>query len=186
MNWRLIFSRHTRHLRILAFLVIAGGAGAMFVRSQMVPTDYGQRGPYRTSALAEIASQPSVLQSDTTCLKCHTDVEEERSESPHAAVRCFHCHGNGRQHIADAEKAAEFPEHQIPEAKEWDGYFRAHTDLFITHNRATCLSCHTSVVGMPEAFRSINVAEHLEEQGAEDIAGGNVCFECHEGHSPGL
>ena len=85
----------------------------MFVRSQMVPTDYGQRGPYRTSALAEIASQPSVLQSDTTCLKCHTDVEEERSESPHAAVRCFHCHGNGRQHIADAEKAAEFPEHQI-------------------------------------------------------------------------
>jgi hypothetical protein len=39
---------------------------------------------------------------------------------------------------------------------------------------------------MPEAFRSINVAEHLEEQGAEDIAGGNVCFECHEGHSPGL
>jgi len=186
VNWKLIFSRNTRHLRILMLLIFTGGGGAFFVRSQMIPADYGQDGPFRHAALAQIAAHPSVLQSDTTCLKCHTNVEEERSESPHAAVRCLHCHGNGKQHIAEATKAAEFPEHAIPSAKKWDGDFRTHTDLFITHDRATCLSCHTSVVGMPESFLSINVAEHLEEQGAEEINSKNVCFECHEGHSPGL
>ncbi len=186
MNWKLMFSRDTRHLRILVFLIVLGGAGALFVRSQVVPKGYGERGPYRSAALSEIASHRSVLQSASVCLKCHTDVQEERAESPHEAVRCPHCHGTGAEPVAAASRAAESPGQSIPPAEEWDGDFRTHIDLFITHDRATCLSCHTAVVGMPESFRSINVAEHLEEQGAEEIHSRNVCFECHEGHSPGL
>ena len=186
MNPRLLLSRHTRHLRILVLLITVGGASAMFVRSQMIPEAFGELGPYRAAALEQIASQPSLLSSDTSCLKCHSHVQEERAESPHKAVRCMHCHGNGREHIAAAIKAADSPGHAIPPAGEWDGDFHSKMDLFITQDRATCLSCHTSVVGMPGSFRSIDVAQHLEEQGAENINGRNVCFECHTGHSPGI
>ncbi len=181
----LLYSRDTRHLRLLALLIAVGATGAFFLRSLMMPESFGARGPYRAAALEQIASQPSVLQSDASCVTCHTEVQEERAESPHQAVLCLHCHGNGREHILAATNAAESPENMIPAAQEWDGDFHTQIDLFVTQDRATCLSCHTSVVGMPDRFRSINVAMHLEEQGAEEINGKNVCFECHTGHSPG-
>jgi len=186
MNSRLLLSRHTRHLRILVVLIVVGGAGAFLVRSQMIPEAYGDRGPYRSAALGQIAALPVRLTSDATCLKCHANVQEERAESPHQAVRCMHCHGNGHEHIAAATIAATSPDHAIAPAAEWDGDFHSKQDLFITQDRATCLSCHTSVVGMPSSFRSIDVGRHLEEQGAENVNDKNVCFECHTGHSPGI
>ena len=158
----------------------------MFVRNMMIPEAFGERGPYRSAALEQIAAQPSVLSSDTSCLKCHASVHDERAESPHKAVRCLHCHGNGHEHIAAAMKAIDSPGHAIPPAADWDGNFSSTLDLFVTKDRATCLSCHASVVGMPASFRSIDVAKHLEEQGAENPNDKNVCFECHTGHSPGI
>lgn len=186
MSLKLLFSRHTRHLQILAFLILAGGGVAAFVRSQLVPQTFGDIGPYPVEALEREANKPMIHVADHVCLECHTDVEEARAESPHKAVACFHCHGYGSEHVKAAKLAAEDPEKEIPSAQEWDGDFRTHADLFVTQDRATCLSCHMRVVGMSEAFRSINVAEHLEEQGAEEVDGRNVCFECHDGHSPGL
>ncbi|MEZ6125475.1 MAG: hypothetical protein R3C49_20195 [Planctomycetaceae bacterium] len=181
-----MFSRHTRHLWIAFFLIASGAAGGAFVRSQLVPSDFGELGPYRTVAIAKNAALPMVHQSDQTCIKCHTDVHEARAESPHQAVACRHCHGHGAQHVAEATRAAENPGSPITPAQEWDGSFGTSVDLFVTKDRATCLACHTSVVGMPESFRSINVAAHLEEQGAENVNAKDVCFECHDGHSPGL
>ena len=186
VNSRLLFSRHARHLRIVASLLLIASIAGMFVRNKMVPEAFGDRGPYRPAALDQIASQPSVLSSDATCLKCHSKVQEERAESPHQAVGCMHCHGNGHQHIAAALKAAESPGSEIPKAAEWDGDFHSKQDFFVTKDRATCLSCHASVVGMPSNFRSIDMAKHLEEQGAENVNDKNVCFECHTGHSPGI
>lgn len=186
VSLHLLLSRHTRHLRVLLLLIIGGFAGVFLIRSQLIPNAYGDRGPYRAGALDEIASQPSQLTSDSSCLKCHTSVQEERAESPHQAVRCMHCHGNGHEHMAAALIAVESPDHPIPPAGEWDGDFHTKMDLFKTQDRATCLSCHTSVVGMPESFRSIDVAQHLAEQGAENVNARNVCFECHSGHSPGI
>jgi len=186
MTSRLMFSRHTRHLRIVASLLLIGAMGAFFLRHSVVPEAFGAKGPYRPAALDQIAALPSVLSSDATCLKCHSKVQEERAESPHQAVRCMHCHGNGHEHIAAALKAAESPGMEIPKAAEWDGDFHSKQDFFVTKNRSTCLSCHASVVGMPKDFRSIDMAKHLEEQGAENINDKNVCFECHTGHSPGI
>ncbi|MCA9009946.1 MAG: hypothetical protein KDB01_09385 [Planctomycetaceae bacterium] len=186
VNRHLLLSRHTRHLRVLLLLIIGGFSGVILIRSQLIPHAYGDRGPYRAGALNEIASQPSLLTSDSSCLKCHTSVQEERAESPHQAVRCMHCHGNGHEHMAAALIAVDSPDHPIPPAGEWDGDFHTKMDLFKTQDRATCLSCHTSVVGMPKSFRSIDVAQHLAEQGAENVNARNVCFECHSGHSPGI
>ncbi|MCA9064151.1 MAG: hypothetical protein KDA96_13860 [Planctomycetaceae bacterium] len=186
MNLRLIFSRHARHLWIMVFVIAAAGVGGFYARQALIPPGFGDTGPFRASALTEEMDQPMTFHSDNDCLKCHSDVEEARAESPHQAVRCFHCHGIGREHVIAATLAQEKPDHPIPPAEEWDGDFRTSMDLFVTQDRGTCLSCHQRVVGMPASFRSIVIAEHLEEQGASEPDSKNVCYECHDGHSPGL
>ena len=178
----LAFVRDTGHLWILLFMIVAGGAGFLWARTKMIPESYGERGPYRAAALDEIAATPMTLQADRVCLECHTDVGEERAESLHQAVRCFHCHGSGREHVALARDAAESGDSSLPPAAEWDGDFLTEVDLFVTQDRATCLVCHEAQVGMPEDFKKITVAEHLEEMGAEELASRAVCFECHGGH----
>jgi hypothetical protein len=186
MNWTLMFSRDTRHLRILAFLLLVSGAAAMGVRQQFVPASFGEYGPYSGDALRENLDRPMLVSSDAKCLKCHESVGEQRAESPHQTVACMHCHGLGDEHIKHAEMAALSSDHEIPAAVEWDGDFKTQVDFYISHDKASCLACHQKVVGMPDSFRSINVAEHLEEQRASEPMSKNVCFECHDGHSPGL
>ncbi|MCA9058783.1 MAG: hypothetical protein KDA85_09795 [Planctomycetaceae bacterium] len=186
MSLRLLFSRHARHLWIMLFLLVLGGGGAFYGRQLLQPAGFGELGPYRSAALAEEMAHPLMLQSDETCLKCHADVGEARADSVHKAVRCSHCHGLGRDHVIAATLAADDSSHEIPAAEEWSGDFTSHQDLFTTQHRATCLACHERVVGMPAAFRSIVVADHLDEQGASEVDADNVCFECHDGHSPGL
>ena len=61
--------------------------------------------------------------------------------------------------------------------------FQTDVDLYITKDRATCLACHQAVVGMPKDFKKINLAQHLEDEGAEEPNSPETCFECHEGHN---
>jgi nitrate reductase cytochrome c-type subunit len=75
---------------------------------------------------------------------------------------------------------------KLEPAKAWDKSFVSQIDLFITKDKAICLSCHQRVVGMPSTFRAIDPTKHLEEQGAADVSSPDVCFECHSGHSPGI
>ena len=178
--------RDTRHIQILTLLLIVAGVGAAAIRSQLIPKSFGQQGPYRSEALKRNSDLPQVLPSDASCVRCHQAVHDERAESPHQAVRCFHCHGTGHTHVAQAEKALTTPDSPVAAAAEWDRLFPSRIDLFKAKDRAICLSCHESVVGMPAGFRSIVVAEHLETQGAENTDHADVCFECHNGHSPGL
>jgi hypothetical protein len=186
MNNRGSFLRDTRHLQVLFALLLLAGLVAAGLRSQMIPVSYGQYGPYRGDALHEVASLPQILPTDANCIRCHTAVHEERKDSPHTAVQCSHCHGIGKTHMAQALAAAASSD-VVPEAaKEWDGHFPSQVDLFITKDRAVCLSCHQTVVGMPPGFRSIDASKHLEEQGAETPSAADVCFECHTGHSPGI
>jgi hypothetical protein len=177
-----VFLCDTRHLWTLLVLILVGCASFLFVRSRLIPESYGQRGPYRADALEEIAAKPGVLYSDSVCHKCHADVEEERAASLHKAVRCMHCHGLGRNHVAQARKAAESSDSPIDPAAKWDGNFLTQLDLYITKDRAICLACHEAKVGMPEEFKKLNVAEHLEEMGAEAPNSRETCFECHGGH----
>jgi len=172
----------TRHLWALGALLAAVGLVGMVVRREMVPDDFGTKGPYRASALDQIAAQPSVFQSDATCHACHESVQHERAGKPHEAVRCAHCHGLAVEHVKLARKAAEDPASVLPPAAAWDGDFLTKIDLYVTKDRATCLSCHEAVVGMPADFKKISVADHLEEQGASEPLSKETCFECHGGH----
>ena len=173
----LSFQRNTRHQQILIILIVAAGVAFHFVRIRLIPESFGQHGPYRGQALNEIKAKPSVLPSDKDCMRCHEDVGDEREEALHKVVGCWHCHGVGREHIALAD-AGEVTK----DAAEWDGNFKTSLDLYITRDRKACLVCHEALVGIPEEFQTINVAEHLEENEAEEPKSRDVCFECHAGH----
>jgi hypothetical protein len=158
------FIRHSAHLWFLLLLIVGGGVMFLVIRSRLVPASYGEKGSYRADALQEIAAKPSRWHADADCLACHASVAEERSGSLHEAVRCFHCHGIGTAHVQQARLAAEAPETQIPAADAWDGDFLTSIDLYVTKDKAICLSCHQNAVGMPADFKKIDVAAHLEEQ----------------------
>ena len=172
----------TRHLWALGAFLAALSLVGMVVRRELVPDDFGTKGPYRASALLDNAAQPSLFQSDATCHACHESVQHERAGKSHEAVRCAHCHGLAVEHVTLARKSAGDPAVILPPAAQWDGDFLTKVDLFITKDRATCLSCHTAVVGMPADFKKIDVAAHLEEQGAAEPLSKETCFECHGGH----
>ncbi len=181
------FFSETRHLWFLCLLLVFCGGILLAIRSQLVPATFGDRsgryGPYRHAALAELRAKASVLISDSVCHQCHQDIAKERAGAKHKTVRCIHCHGLSQKHVVAARTAAATPGTVIPSAEEWDGNFLTKVDLYITRDRATCLVCHGSVVGMPEGFQKIQLAEHLEDMGAEEPESRNVCFECHGGHN---
>ncbi len=172
----------TRHLWALGAFLAAVGLVGMVVRRELLPDDFGRQGPYRTSALADVAAQPSRFPSDATCHACHESVHEERAGKAHEAVRCAHCHGLGVEHVALARNRVADPATILPPAAEWDGNYLTSLDLWVTKDRAICLSCHEAVTGMPADFKKIEVDAHLEEQGASEPLSKETCFECHGGH----
>lgn len=173
----------TGHVWIMAGLVALAAWGLLTAREALAPKSFGRQGPYRAEALEEIAAHPSRFPSDAICHECHQDVAQERAESLHQNVRCAHCHGHGRDHVAQARAAAATPGVAVAPAAVWDGNFLTKADLYITRDRKVCLACHEAVVGMPEHFKKINLAMHLEEQGAAEPNNPETCFECHGGHN---
>ena len=182
MKRLLTFWQDTRHLRILFFLLIVGGVGFLVIRSLLIPDSFGEQGPFRSVALAELATPPSVIQADSVCLECHQDIGDEREDALHVSVSCIHCHGLAREHVAQARKAVDSPDVTIPPAQEWDGDFMTTIDLYNAKDRKACLVCHETVIGMPEDFAQITVAAHLEENEAEDRERPDVCYDCHGPH----
>lgn len=178
------YFQHSGHLWLLLLLLIfTGGISFVLIRERLVPATYGDQGAYRAAALDDVAAHPSKWQSDKTCLECHQNVAQEREGSLHEVVRCFHCHGVGKEHVELARLAAKTPGTAIKPAQTWDGNFLTTIDLYLTKDKATCLSCHQEAVGIPEKFKKINLAKHLEEMGASEPQSPEVCSECHKGHN---
>jgi mono/diheme cytochrome c family protein len=127
-------------LRMLALLV-AAIAVFLFVRSIAVPKDYGRFGPFRASALDDIAAMPVVFAGHSACEECHSDVVEARQGSKHTQIHCEICHGPAAAHAADptASKPAR------PDGRE------------------LCLNCHVINVARPADFPQINPREHGDE-----------------------
>jgi hypothetical protein len=127
---------------VLRMVAAFGVAIAAFLvwRAWMVPPDFGTLGHYRAGAIAEIAALPVVYAGQAECVSCHSDVEEARTGSRHAGIRCEACHGPLGKHA------------------------RSETDVapIRPSTRGVCLTCHTSRVGMPARFPAIVVKEHSD------------------------
>ena len=66
--------RHAGHFVRLLALVAMAMVGFLFVRSQVIPQDFGVKGPYRLSAIAEEAAREPRFLGSAACAECHDDI----------------------------------------------------------------------------------------------------------------
>ena len=130
--------RDREHLLRMLALLLAGFALFAGVRAVLVPRDYGRLGPFRASALDEIAAQPVSFAGHEACEECHSDVVDVRAGSKHEQLHCEVCHGPAAAHAADPAAAKPLR----PEGRE------------------LCLNCHSINKARPAAFPQIDPVEH--------------------------
>jgi hypothetical protein len=124
----------TRLTIILIFLI----AAFIFLRSMLVPSDFGKYGHYRASAIDEITSLEIKYAGHVICYECHDDVVDFKNEGYHKKVSCEVCHGPAALHIDD-------PEAFVLEAPR---------------ERDNCPLCHEYIPSRPTGFPQIVSASH--------------------------
>ena len=122
-------------LSILLILIVVV---FVFVRSALVPPDFGKYGHYRASAVDEIISQNIKYAGHVICYDCHDDVVDTKSGGYHKKVSCEVCHGPAALHTDD-------PEEFVLEAPRERGY---------------CPLCHEYIPSRPTGFPQIVSASH--------------------------
>jgi hypothetical protein len=128
------------HLLRLAALFAGGVLVFLILQAVLVPSDFGETGHYRSSALAVNRDRPIVHAGETACLECHSDVQEVRDATPHKTVRCESCHGPQASHAAGGDPPAR-------------------PDVTIL-----CARCHARSASRPRAFPQVVVREHAGEE----------------------
>ena len=73
----------------------------IFVRSQLIPEDFGKLGHYRASAIDEIISQQLKYAGQNLCSECHDDVVADKQMGYHKNLSCEICHGPAFAHADD-------------------------------------------------------------------------------------
>lgn len=113
-------------------------AGFILMRHLLVPADYGKYGPYRASAVDEIASQPIKYSGHDVCEDCHDDVVAKKKMSYHLDVACEVCHGPAAAHTQDPDG------NQLPAPR----------------GRGYCPLCHEYLPSRPTGFPQIVSEAH--------------------------
>lgn len=112
--------------------------GFIAMRHFLVPSDFGEYGHYRTSAIEEILSQEIKYSGHQVCGDCHDDVAAEKNQSYHRDVECEVCHGPAAAHTEDPDG------NQLP-APTGRGY---------------CPLCHEYLPSRPTGFPQIVSESH--------------------------
>jgi len=108
------------------------------VRGLLIPTDFGEHGHYRASALVEAAALDVKYAGHQICNDCHDDVVETKAAGYHRTVNCEVCHGPSLLHTDD-------PDTYLPVAPRQRGY---------------CPLCHGYLSSRPTGFPQIVVDSH--------------------------
>ena len=109
----------------------------IIIRPILIPTDFGEYGHYRTSAVTEIVTQEIKYAGRQICYDCHDDVVDIKLSGYHKNLSCEVCHGPAAAHTEDDEI--------IPEAPRKRGF---------------CPVCHEYLPSRPTGFPQIKVATH--------------------------
>jgi len=132
------FLRDSGHLIRPAIVLLAGLGLFMVIRGAVVPKGFGQYGPFRPGALAEIRQHPIAYAGQGTCAVCHDDEAKVRASGKHAHVACEICHGPLAKHADDP--AANIP--KLPVVA------------------TLCVRCHEKDTAKPKTFPQVVTAEH--------------------------
>ncbi|MCF8242479.1 MAG: hypothetical protein K9J16_13960 [Melioribacteraceae bacterium] len=122
----------------IVFLLIVFIAAFLFIRSNLVPEDFGKTGHYRFSAIDEIISVDIKYAGQDVCNECHDDIVVVKDSSYHHNVTCEVCHGAAAIHADD-------PVEFTPTAPR---------------ERNICPQCHEYLPSRPTGFPQIISASH--------------------------
>ena len=129
------FPEQVKRLSVIFAALIAMLVAA---RGLLIPSDFGQYGHYRASAVEEIASQEIQYAGREICYDCHDDIVEIKSAGFHKNVGCEVCHGPAAAHTEDIESIK----------------------LLAPRGRGGCPVCHEYLPSRPTGFPQIISASH--------------------------
>jgi len=124
-----------KRLSIMAVVMLA-----LFfpVRIMLIPSDFGETGHYRASALDENSALDVVYAGHAVCFDCHDEIVETKSQGFHRNVACETCHGPAAAHAEDPDI----------------------TKLRVPRERGYCPLCHEYLPSRPTGFPQIVSASH--------------------------
>lgn len=167
--------RHAAHfLRLVALLVVAV-VGFLFVRSKVVPQDFGVKGHFRLSAIAdEAAREPRHIGSDA-CAECHDEIGNAWKAGKHRTPQCENCHGPGLMHtkVVAEESTTAYP----------DRILKIRLAIRRPTGIVECKWCHLRTFERPSTLKSIaNVADHINSH-TGTFTKDSKCIDCHNPHT---
>lgn len=168
--------RHAAHFARLVALVVFAVLAFLFVRSKVVPKDFGAKGHFRLSAIAdEAAREPRHIGSEA-CAECHDEIGAAWKAGKHHIPQCENCHGPGLLHtkVVAEDSTKGYPDkilRQFPKA--------INPGMGITE----CKWCHLKTFERPSSLKYIvSVEAHItEHKGTYTPA--SRCIDCHNPHT---
>ncbi len=152
---------HSKHVARMLLLVALVLIGFHIVRTLFAPKSFGRYGHYRADNVQEQMALPVLYGERNSCLPCHGDLVGVAGSGGHGSVECEVCHAPVGTHIQDGKKYGEMSRSRL-------------TTL--------CLRCHERLDARPSNFPQIKLEEHVPKgQGGLRT---DVCFDCHDPHTP--
>jgi hypothetical protein len=153
---------------LAAVLLLAAG-GALGARALLKPATFGDQGPYRSAAAAELREQPSLFAGSESCRECHEEAYRFWSYRGHKTIACETCHGASGEH---GRKDIE-----------------PRPDLRLGDNEQ-CMACHrktkgrpadavSQIEGLPEHMRFLEGKHFIRVKRARSVS---HCVFCHDPH----
>lgn len=137
-------------------------------RHFLIPPTVGATGFYRADSLKEHMSKPVVHGTRILCNGCHEEIAQTALAGKHANVSCETCHAPDSKHVRGDEKIADMPS---------------------VKTGAQCAICHAVLRTRPKTQKQVDFAQHLVTLGVAesgDQMPEDVCYTCHDPHSPGM
>ena len=107
------------------------------IRPILIPSDFGEYGHYRSSAVTEIITQDIKYAGRQICYDCHDDVVDLKQTGYHKDLSCEVCHGPAAAHTEDDE-----------------------VELAAPRERGYCAICHEYLPSRPTGFPQIISGSH--------------------------
>ncbi len=167
--------RHAGHFVRLLALVAITVVGFLFVRSLVVPKDYGIKGHYRLSAIDDEAKREPRHIGSAACAECHDEIAAMWKAGKHHTPQCENCHGPGLMHT------------KVVAEDSTKGY----ADKILKNKNAIkrptgiqeCKWCHLKTFERPSTLKSIaSVERHITDHKGT-YTPNSKCVDCHNPHT---
>lgn len=155
-------SEKGKRIGLTALIVVAALA---IVATIARPSDWGEIGHYRTSAIDDELKRAFTNRGNSSCRECHENIYELKGTDAHKTLECEGCHGAYSAHIdAAGKKFADMPASRKERQIE------------------LCLACHKHAPGRStELIKLIYYPAHLRDQ---NVRLTHTCDQCHTVHAP--